>query len=295
MVYLGDFLENSMLGRIVAISYGVYSVNCDGVIYQTSPRGLFRKNHQKLSVGDVVNLDESNYVITDLEPRFSSLKRPQIANVEQILVVFSLSEPSFSYYLALKYLCYANYNGIKSYLVLTKTDKDDLKEGESIKETFEKIGIKTFLVSNKNLSGIEEIKSLFKENTISCFMGQTGVGKSSLLNSIDPAYERSVGEYSEALGRGKHQTKEVVLLHYLNGYLADTPGFSSLELDMKLEEVSKYYPGIKDYALKCFYNDCMHVSENKCEVKKAVEEGNIPSIIYESYLKLIEEIKGEKR
>ena len=284
-----------MIGRIIAISYGVYSVDVDGVIYQTSPRGVFRKTHQKLCVGDLVVLDDENFIITDLLARTSLLKRPPISNIEQIFVVFSLSEPSFSYYLALKYLCYANYNGIKSYLILTKTDKDDLKEGNDIKETLHKIGVETFLVSNKTFEGIEEIKKLFKDDTITCFMGQTGVGKSSLLNSIDPSYERSVGEYSEALGRGKHQTKEVVLLHYLNGYLADTPGFSSLELDMKVEDVAKYYPGFQESSLKCFYSDCLHVSENKCEVKKAVEEGDIPSIIYESYLKLIEEIKGEKR
>ena len=284
-----------MIGRIVAISYGVYSVNVNGVIYQTSPRGLFRKNHKKLCVGDIVLLDDENYVITDLMERSSVLKRPLISNVEQILVVFSLSEPSFSYYLALKYLCYANFNGIKAYLVLTKTDKDDLKEGNSIKETFEKIGIKTFLVSNKSKEGVEEVKALFKEDTITCFMGQTGVGKSSLLNSIDPEYDREVGEYSEALGRGKHKTKEVVLLPYMNGYLADTPGFSSLELDMSLEDVAHFYPGMKEHSLKCFYSNCLHISENKCEVKKNVEEGNIPSIIYESYLKLIEEIKGENR
>ena len=284
-----------MTGRIIAISYGVYSVKCDGVIYQTSPKGIFRKNRQKLVVGDEVILDDENYVITDLLPRTSLIKRPPISNIEQVFVVFSLSEPSFSYYLALKYLCYCSYNGLKAYLILTKSDKDKLSEGNDIKETFAKIGIETFIVSNKTNEGIEEVKKLFKENTITCFMGQTGVGKSSLINSIDPNYDREVGEYSEALGRGKHKTKEVVLLPYLNGYLADTPGFSSLELDILLEDVAIYYPGFKEAALKCFYNNCLHISEGKCEIKKSVEEGNIPSIIYESYLKLIEEIKGERR
>lgn len=284
-----------MIGRIVAISYGVYSVNADGIIYQTSPRGVFRKNHQKLVVGDEVILDDENFIITDLLPRCSLLKRPAISNIEQIFVVFSLNEPPFSYYLALKYLTYAAYNGIKSYLVLTKSDKDDLNEGKKIQETFKKVGVDTIIVSNKTNEGIEEIKKLFLENTISCFVGQTGVGKSSLINSIDPNYSRGIGEYSKALGRGKHQTKEVVLLPYLNGYLADTPGFSSLELDISINDVAIYYPGLKEYALKCFYNNCLHISEGKCEIKKAVEEGIIPSIIYESYLKLIEEIKGEKR
>ena len=122
-------------------------------------------------------------------------------------------------------------------------------------------------------------------------MGQTGAGKSSLLNSVDSSFNREVGEYSRALGRGKHQTKEVVLLPYLDGYLADTPGFSSLELDMDENDVAANFPGMQEEHVKCYYPNCLHVSEPKCAVKDKFLQGNIPSIIYESYLKLLEEIK----
>ena len=278
-----------MTGTIIKILHGVYSVDVDGVIYQTSPRGLFRKRHIKPMVGDKVLLDENSYLINDVLPRESELKRPPIANINQILLVFSLSEPTFSYYLACKYLTYAHSEGIKVGLVLTKTDLEKY-EGEDIKNNFEKVGIKTYLVSNKSLDGIEELREVIKDK-ITCLIGQTGVGKSSLLNSLDPEYARQIGEYSKALGRGKHETKEVVLLPYANGLIADTPGFSSLELEMPLVEVSHHFPGMEEVSLKCFYNDCLHDHEPKCEVKKKVEEGNIPSIFYESYLKLLQEIK----
>lgn len=280
-----------MEGIIIAISCGIYSVLVDKVVYQTSPRGLFRKNKIKPVVGDHVLLDTENFLITDVLPRTSLLKRPPIANVNQILLVFSLSEPSYSHYLTLKYLCYANYLGVPSRVILTKTDKlDEEKEALEIKKTLESVGVETYLVSNKTKEGVEEVKALIN-GKISCLIGQTGAGKSSLLNNIDPAFNREIGEYSKALGRGKHQTKEVVLLPILDGYIADTPGFSSLELDIPYTEISHYFPGMKEAYLNCFYSNCMHISEKKCAVKEKFSNENIPSIIYDSYLKLIEELK----
>ena len=127
-----------MEGTIIKILHGQYSVDVDGVVYQTSPRGLFRHRYIKPIVGDRVILDENNYLINEVLPRKSSLKRPAIANINQILLVFSLSEPCFSYYLALKYLTYAHYEGIKASLVLTKTDIDNLDDGQKIKNDFER-------------------------------------------------------------------------------------------------------------------------------------------------------------
>lgn len=282
-----------MIGTIIAVQYGVYSVNVDGVIYQTSPRGLFRKHSIKPVVGDIVELDDENYIIKDVLSRKSFLKRPSIANIDQILLVFSLAEPSFSYFLALKYLTYCNYQGINASLVLTKIDKSNQEEINRIANDFALIGINTYMVNNKNKDGIDEVKKLV-EGKITCLMGQTGAGKSSLLNSIDENYNRDIGEYSKALGRGKHQTKEVVLLPYLNGYLADTPGFSSLELDMNENDIAHYFPGMEEASLKCFYPNCLHISEPKCAVKDKFLQSNIPSIIYESYLKLIEECKENR-
>ena len=280
-----------MEGIIVAIQYGIYSVNVDGIIYQTSPRGLFRKNHIKPLVGDRVVLEENNYMIVDILSRKSSLKRPPIANIDQIFLVFSLSEPSFSYYLALKYLTYCNYQGVKAHLVLTKSDISNEEEINRIKNDFAQVDVNAYVVSNKTGEGIEEIKSLL-EGKISCLMGQTGAGKSSLINNLNPNYNREIGEYSKALGRGKHQTKEVILLPYLRGFIADTPGFSSLELEMSLEDIAHFFPGMKEESLKCFFPNCLHVSEPKCLVKEKFLKENFSSIFYESYLKLLEEVRN---
>ena len=279
-----------MEGTIVSIKYGVYIVNCDGVLYNTSPRGLL-KYKGKLYVGDKVIIDDNNYLILDTLERKSLLKRPPISNVDQILLIFSLKEPDFSYYLAFKYLTYANFNGIKASLVLTKADKSDEKQIKEIKDIFTKMNIDTYVTSSKENSGVEEIKNLFKDK-ITVLIGQSGVGKSSLLNVIDESYEREIGEYSLALGRGKHKTKEVVLLPYQNGFLADTPGFSSLELDMSKLEIAQHFPSFENDSLECFYSNCLHISEKNCKIKAKVESGEIPHLAYENYLKLLEEVEN---
>ena len=278
-----------MTGRIVALSCGIYSVEANGVIYKVPARGVFRNKNVKPVVGDSVELDEINFIISNVNPRVSNLKRPPIANIDQMLIVESLSQPDFSYLLAFKYLTYANMNNIKAKIVLTKSDRlEDKKIINEIVETFTKIGIEVYAVSNKTQEGLEEVRKLFN-NHITCLIGQTGVGKSSLINAVDPQFERAVGEYSYALGRGKHQTKEVILLPYQGGYIADTPGFSSLDLELFKEDLAKYFPSFEDRSLNCYFSNCLHISENKCTVKEAIKNGEIPQIAYDCYLKLSEE------
>ena len=278
-----------MKGLIVALSCGVYSVSSEGVIYNVTARGIFRNQGVKPMVGDEVEFNPETMVMDVIYPRTSALKRPPIANISQIILVFSLKEPEFSYLLAFKYLTYANMNNIKAKLVLTKIDKDvDKALIEEIKEVFSSVGVETYFVSNKTKEGLEEVKQLFN-NEISCVMGQTGVGKSSLINAIDANYEREIGEYSVALGRGKHRTKEVILLPYSGGYIADTPGFSSLDLNLFKEDLADFFPVFNNLYNKCYYSNCLHVSENKCAVKEKIEEGKISKKAYECYLKLLDE------
>ena len=278
-----------MKGLIVALSCGVYSVTADGVIYNLTARGVFRNQGVKPMVGDEVAFNEETMVIETVYPRSTYLKRPPIANISQIILVFSLKEPEFSYLLAFKYLTYANMNNVKAKLVLTKTDKDiDINLINEIKEVFSSVNVETYFVSNKTKEGLEEVKKLF-ENEVSCVMGQTGVGKSSMINAIDPNYEREIGEYSFALGRGKHRTKEVVLLPYSGGYIADTPGFSSLDLNLFKEDLAAFFPAFNHLYNKCYFTDCLHTSENKCAVKEAINEGKISKKAYECYQKLLEE------
>ena len=278
-----------MNGLIVASTCGTYSVRSEGVIYNLTARGVFRNQGIKPIVGDNVIFNEDTLVIETIHPRDSFLKRPPIANISQIILVFSLKEPDFSYLLAFKYLTYANMNGIKAKLVLTKIDKNvDLKLIDQIKEVFSSVGVETYFVSNKTKEGLQEVKNLFT-NEVSCVMGQTGVGKSSLINAIDPNYEREIGEYSFALGRGKHRTKEVILLPYQGGYIADTPGFSSLDLNLFKEDLAAFFPSFNNLYNKCYFTDCLHISENKCAVKEAIEQGKISKKAYECYQKLLDE------
>ncbi len=278
-----------MKGLIVALSCGVYSVSSEDIIYNLTARGVFRNQGVKPMVGDEVEFNPETMVIETIYPRRSALKRPPIANISQIILVFSLKEPEFSYLLAFKYLTYANMYNIKSNLVLTKIDKGiDESLVKEIKEVFSSVGINTYFVSNKTKEGLEEVKKLFA-NEISCVMGQTGVGKSSLINAIDANYEREIGEYSFALGRGKHRTKEVVLLPYQGGYIADTPGFSSLDLNLFKEDLAVFFPSFNNLYNKCYYTDCLHVSESKCAVKEKINEGVISKKAYECYLKLLDE------
>ena len=278
-----------MTGRIIGLSCGIYSIIIDGVIYKAPARGVFRKKNIKPVVGDIVEFDDNSFIITDVHERSSFLKRPPIANIDQMFIVTSLVEPDFSYLLAFKYLTYANMHGIDAKIILTKVDK--FKDKEKLKEilhTFCSMNIDVYCINNKTREGVEEIQSLF-DGHVTCFIGQTGVGKSSLANAIDPNYERNVGEYSKALGRGKHQTKEVILLPYANGLIADTPGFSSLELDLYKEDLAIYFPGFHERYTNCYFSNCLHLSESKCEIKKAMEEGKISPIAYECYKKLSEE------
>ncbi len=278
-----------MRGRIVSSSCGVYSIDVDGVIYNAPARGLFRNIGVKPTVGDDVEIAEDNYVIKHVYERVSFLKRPPIANIDQMLIVESLKEPEFSYLLAFKYLTYANMNGINAKIILTKSDKEEDKALiDEIVNNFKMMNIETYVVSNKTLEGLQEVKKLFA-NHVTCLIGQSGVGKSSLINSIDKDFERKVGEYSYALGRGKHQTKEVILLPYEGGYIADTPGFSSLELELYKENLAQFYPGFTDLYTKCYFSNCLHITEGKCLVKEQFENGNFPKIAYDCYLKLSEQ------
>ena len=278
-----------MEGIVVGLRCGVYSVLSGGVIFRLPARGLFRNKGVKPVVGDKVLINDDYSMIIDVFERTSFLKRPTIANLDQILLVFSLKEPEFSYHLAFKYLTYANMNNIKAKIILTKLDKTkDLEEIENIRNVFNKLGYDVFVVSNKTKEGLEEVRHIFK-NKISCLVGQSGVGKSSLLNAIDPEYDRSIGEYSKALGRGKHETKETILLPYEGGFIADTPGFSSLDLELFKEDLAQFFPSFDKYYLDCYFSNCLHISEPKCLVKQALENGDIPQIAYDAYLKLSSE------
>lgn len=283
-----------MNGKILANIRGVYVVHVNGINYNVVSRGHLRHENKILLVGDNVIFDDENLVIEDVLERKNELIRPKSANIDEMFVAMSLKEPDYSLELIYKFLTYANMNNIKSSVVLTKADLvTDFTEINKLKEDLKKVNVKTYIISPKDEKSINELKEAFKGKT-SIIMGQTGVGKSTLMNEIDPSFNRLVGEYSTALNRGKHKTKEVILCPYEDGFIGDTPGFSSLELDLFKEDLAKFFPGYESYYLNCYFSDCLHQNEKDCKIKEEIEKNNLSKDAYEVYLKLLNELPYRK-
>ena len=280
-----------MIGKIVSTCGGVYRIYRDGVCYDVFAKGIFKYRHEHLCVGDNVDFDEDHFVINKILERKNELIRPKCANIDLVLVTMSVVEPELSEELVYKFLTYVLMNNVEAKVVFTKVDA--LKETtqiERIKSDLAKIGIETFFVSKNDEKSKEAIRNLVK-NKVVLFMGQTGVGKSSLINSIDPNFNRKIGEYSNALGRGKHQTKEVILLPYEESFIADTPGFSSLDLMIYKEDLAKYFPGYEKYYTTCYFSNCLHQNEKQCKIKEEIENGHLSKEAHEIYKKLLNELE----
>ena len=283
-----------MEGIIIAATPNKYVVYSNGITYNVFPKGILRYKNKNLYVGDKVIFNDESFTIDATLPRSNELIRPRSANIDQVFIIMSMKEPDFSSELLYKYLTYINMNGLCPKVVLTKIDLlDSHEEPNLIKEELNKLGIDVFLISPKEEEAIKELKKEFEEKT-TILMGQTGVGKSSLINEIDPSFARKVGEYSNVLGRGKHQTKEVLLLPYEGGFIGDTPGFSSLDLGIYKEDLAQFFPGYNKYYTECFFSDCLHQNEKNCKIKERIESGELSSLGYKIYLKLLEELPYKK-
>lgn len=268
-------------GKIISINKDLYSVLKGTEVFLCTVRGKLK--NIKLTVGDNVLFNEENKTIESVQDRKNTLIRPLISNIDKLFIVVSSKTPDFSTYLLDKFLVLAENNNIKPIIVITKLDIIPKEEKKSIMSTlkyYKKIGYKVY----KNT----EIRKIRKElkNSVSALGGQTGAGKSTLLNKIDKNLNLKTGEVSEALGRGKHTTRLVTLIPTCKGLIADTPGFSSLELNYKWNEISD---GFKEFGYNCKYNTCNHTNVNGCDVIKRVNAGKILKSRYDSYVKLIKE------
>lgn len=285
-----------MRGKILSSKGNVYVVlGEDGIFYNVFPRGLLKFRNKNVMVGDECNIDDENFSIEDILPRKNSLIRPKVSNVDQIFVMMSVKRPELSKELIFKFLTYVNMNNVEPKLILTKYD---LLEDKSMYNDFidelNKLGVEVFLISKYDESSISLLKEKLKNKT-SMFMGQTGVGKSSFINMLDASFGRKEGEYSEVLHRGKHQTKEVILLPYEGGYIIDTPGFSSLDLDISKHDLAHFFPGFNKLYTSCFYTDCLHKNEKNCKIKEEKANHLFSEETYDIYLKLLEELPFERR
>ena len=277
-----------MEGLIIKNISDLYVVKSNDKVYNCKAKGLFRKEGITPTVGDKVIFDEEKMVITNILTRKNILVRPPISNVDQAIIVMSVVNPTFSTNLVDKFINIIEYNNIKPILCLTKLDL--LEDKTSINEYidyYKRIGYEVILNTET-----DKIKDILK-NKITVITGQSGVGKSTLLNMLDSTLSLKTNEISYALGRGKHTTRHVELINLFDGYVADTPGFSSLTfIGMKKEDIRDNMIEFNNYKDKCRYKDCMHLKEDECEIKRMVQNGTILKSRYENYEKFVNEIKS---
>lgn len=277
-------------GKIISTIGGVYKISLkDHTLIEVTPRGKLKHLKKKLLIGDNVIVNENDKTLEDVCPQENFLIRPRIANIDLGIIVTSLVTPDFSSFLLNKFLTLLNASNVKPLVILTKVDLGDENKVKDIIDTYSKIGVEVIPFSKNTKLNLDLISEKIN-NKVVAFMGQTGVGKSSLINTLDPDFNRGIGEYSLALGRGKHQTKEVILLPFNNGYIADTPGFSSLELPLFKEELADHYIGFSLVNDKCKYNNCLHISERECPKKEFLLHDEKLKIIYDDYLAMSDEL-----
>ncbi|PAE07757.1 ribosome small subunit-dependent GTPase A [Terribacillus saccharophilus] len=288
-------------GKIMkALSGFYYVLTEDGETYQCRGRGVFRKQKITPLVGDQVEFEaetkQEGYVL-DVRPRKNELVRPPIANIDQAIIVTSAAQPDFSTALLDRFLVLVESKAIEPVIFITKMDMlsaDQLSRIETFKKDYQQIGYSVEMLSSKEETNLEQVQ-LHMKDKISVIAGQSGVGKSSMLNAIDPRLDLETNEISESLGRGRHTTRHVELIPIGGGLVADTPGFSSLEFtELEAEELPTCFPEFRERQDECKFRGCMHHKEPKCAVKLAVEAGDIPEYRYTHYLQFLEEIKSRK-
>lgn len=281
-------------GRIIASVGGLYTVETSYGIYACKARGVFRNKGIVPYVGDYVELSEDKQVITTVMPRRNLISRPPVANVDLILCITSTCKPSPNLQILDSFLTIALYLDIQPVVVFTKID---LHSAEQLQEVYQSAGFLVYCADYTNPQSITQIADLLNDKT-AMMTGNSGVGKSTLLNAIEPDLKIATGEISEKLGRGKHTTRQVQLYHCAGGYLADTPGFSTLDpeqyVHMKKECIADCFPDFRPYLGKCQFTDCAHICEKGCAVLEALEQGKIAKSRHESYKYLYQIAKERK-
>ncbi|MFP4078744.1 MAG: ribosome small subunit-dependent GTPase A [Candidatus Izemoplasmataceae bacterium] len=283
-------------GKVIKLVGGRYDVlDAQGEVYTVVPRGVLRHQGVSPKVGDRVTFDQSQ--IIDVLERDNDFVRPPIANVDQVLIVTSTVHPDFSTYLLDRFLILAEDSGVHAHIVLNKIDLVDGKTLDSIRDTLEyyRTYYPVHCLSIHDSNSMDQFKKVFKDKE-SVLAGQSGAGKSSILNAVDSSLTLRTAEVSKALGRGRHTTRHVELLRVEGGLVADTPGFSKLSLThLDTVRLKECYKDFETYADACKFRQCLHVNEPGCAVKAAVEAGKIPTHRYETYKRIHEEINTKKR
>ncbi len=277
---------------------GFYYVESDGVLYTCKARGKFRKERISPYAGDWVRVsleEDGTGAVEEILPRKNILVRPPLANLDRLFVISSVREPFPDSLVIDKTVAAAEIHEIEPVVVFTKTD---LEDASALKAAYDLAGIHCLVVSSTTGSGVEEVRRLL-EGKISAFTGNSGVGKSTLLNALFPEFGLKTGEISQKLGRGRHTTREVELYKIgPDSYVADTPGFSTFDVERyQLTDKDRLAYAFREfvpYIGQCRFTSCSHTCEKGCAVLRAVEEGKIAGSRHESYAAMYEEIKDVK-
>lgn len=290
-----------MQGLIIENIANLYKIKIDNKIYEANARGKLRKEEIIPVVGDRIEIqilsEENNKaVIEKILPRSTYIKRPKMSNITQLILVVSSKNPKPDLLLLDKQLAFAEYLGITPIIVLNKTDLDNRQEFEEIKSVYETIGYKVIKTVAKGEEGIEDLKETLKEN-INAFSGNSGVGKSTLINAIFKNNITQEGEISQRNKKGKNTTTSTVIYEIdKNTYIADTPGFSTFDIsEIEYRELDKYFREFKPLIENCEFVGCTHIKEEKCGIKQAVQQGKVDGGRYERFCKIYEELKEKDK
>jgi ribosome biogenesis GTPase len=288
------------LGIILKGIGGFYYVKDENSneVYECKPRGIFRKDSIIPLPGDKVIYSVLNDIdklgsIDQIEPRFSELVRPAMANIEQIVIVVATKAPNTDFMLLDKLLITSEVKKLKAIICINKIDLED-NVARTIKSIYSNIGYDCIEVSSVMNVGYESLQDKLK-NHISAFAGQSGVGKSTILNHIMKSWVMETGSVSCKIERGRHTTRHAELLELkYGGYIADTPGFSSFELEnIQYSELENYYPEFRKYLNTCRFNSCSHITEPECPVREALGRGEIDDSRFQRYTQLYKTLKDK--
>ena len=289
-----------MIGKIIENISNLYKVEVNREIYEATARGKFKNENQTPVVGDNVEIDITDKekhiaVIEKIIPREVYIKRPKLANITQIVFVLSSKHPKPDLLMLDKQLAFAEFLGIKSVIVLNKIDLDQKEEFKKIKAIYEKIGYPVIETTAKEKKGIDALIQILKNN-INAFSGNSGVGKSTLINGIFDREITKEGEISKRNKRGKNTTTSIKLYEIeQNTYIADTPGFSTFDIsEIEYNELEKYFKEFREHIKNCEFVGCTHIKEEKCGIKTAIQEGKISQDRYDRFCKIYEELKQIK-
>ena len=287
-----------MTGKIIKGIAGYYYVEVNNNIYECRARGVFRNKKETPLVGDKVEIDiidEENKKgnVASILPRKNVFIRPQVANIDNIIIVVSATVPKLDIMLLDKLLIMYQIEGIKPVICINKTDDTNGYDG-AIKDIYQKAGYKVFETSAKDNIGIDKLKAILKDKT-SILTGQSGVGKSSLINRIVDDNVFEIGTLSEKILRGKNTTRHTELIELKEGgYIIDSPGFSSISLDkINCHELEMYYPEFEEYLGTCKFTGCSHLKEIGCKIKEALDSKNIDEGRYERYKEIYSDLKDK--